>query len=63
MSLELVLILNQKNSTETFQLIRTERHIRKHRVCSSDSCNVISTSIIKILRISKLKQEAYDSFL
>lgn len=30
MSLELVLILNQKNSTETFQLIGTERHIRKY---------------------------------
>lgn len=64
MSLELVLILNQKNSTEIFQLIGTQMHIRKHiRVYSSDSCNVISTSITKILGISKSKQEAYDSFL
>lgn len=32
MSLELVLIHHQKTGTETFQLIGTEKHIRKHIV-------------------------------
>lgn len=47
LSLELVLLHNQRNGTESFQVRGAEKHQETQKIHSSDSCNVISISITK----------------
>lgn len=52
MSLELVLIHHQKKGTETFQLIGTEKHIRKHIVCINQTPVMLSPLVSQKYAVS-----------